>query len=98
VTNPGTQGAHWRKGLAAPGWKFEDVLSTIGGKADAWLEKTTEEPRTTNQEQLPIFLYYAIPAPHAPWATADEFQGKKSGAGPYGDYVMNVDASDQAGW
>jgi arylsulfatase A len=86
VTNPETQGAHWRKGLAAPGWKFDSVLSTIGGKADAWLTK-----QSTNADKAPFFLYYAIPAPHAPWATAGEFKGK-SGAGQYGDYVMNVDA------
>jgi len=55
-----------------------------------------QEPRTKNQEQgtkpnQPFFLYYAIPAPHAPWATAPAFKGK-SGAGQYGDYVINVDA------
>jgi arylsulfatase A-like enzyme len=86
VTNTETQGAHWRKGLAAPGWKFDSVLSTIGDKADAWLTK-----QSANADKAPFFLYYAIPAPHAPWATAGEFKGK-SGAGQYGDYVMNVDA------
>ena len=86
VTNPETQGAHWRKGLAAPGWKFEDILSTIGGKADVWLTK-----QSASGGKEPFFLYYAIPAPHAPWATASEFKGR-SGAGQYGDYVMNVDA------
>ena len=91
VTNPETQGAHWRKGLAAPGWKFEDVLSTIADKADAWLEKQTQNQEQPTKNNQPFFLYYAIPAPHAPWATASEFKGK-SGAGQYGDYVMNVDA------
>lgn len=86
VTNPETQGAHWRKGLAAPGWKFEDYLPTIAGKADEWLTN-----QSVNASKEPFFLYYAIPAPHAPWATANEFKGK-SDAGQYGDYVMNVDA------
>lgn len=86
VTNPGTQGAHWRKGLAAPDWSFEGYLSTIAGKADAWLAI-----HAANAAGAPFFLYYAVPAPHAPWATAGEFKGK-SGAGQYGDYVMNVDA------
>ena len=86
VTNPETQGAHWRKGLAAPGWKFEGYLSTIADKTDAWLTK-----QSASGGGDPFFLYYAIPAPHAPWATATEFKGK-SGAGQYGDYVMNVDA------
>ncbi len=86
VTNPETQGLHWRKGLAAPGWKFEGYLSTIAGKADDWLAKHAAGGRGE-----PFFLCYAIPAPHAPWATAHDFKGK-SGAGQYGDYVMNVDA------
>ena len=86
VTNPETQGAHWRKGLAAPGWKFEGYLSSIAGKADEWLSK-----HAAGGGSKPFFLYYAIPAPHAPWATESAFKGK-SGAGQYGDYVMNVDA------
>lgn len=86
VTNPQTQGAHWRKGLAAPDWKFEGYLSTLASKADAWLTK-----QSASGGVEPFFLYYSIPAPHAPWATASEFKGK-SGAGQYGDYVMNVDA------
>ncbi len=84
VTNPQTQGSHWRKGLAAPGWKFEGYLSTLAGKTDEWLAKQTKN-------NTPFFLYYAIPAPHAPWATAQEFKGKSS-VGQYGDFVMEVDA------
>ncbi len=86
VTNSETQGAHWRKGLSAPDWKFDGILSTIGGKTDAWLTK-----QSVNGGKEPFFLYYALPAPHAPWATAGEFKGR-SEAGQYGDYVMNVDA------
>lgn len=86
VTNPETQGSHWRKGMAAPGWKFEDYLGTIAGKTDEWLAQ-----HAVGGRGKPFFLYYAIPAPHAPWATASEFKGQ-SGAGQYGDYVMNVDA------
>ncbi len=84
VANPQTQGAHWRKGLAAPGWMFEGYLSTLADKTDEWLAKQS-------RSEAPFFLYYAIPAPHAPWATASEFKGK-SGAGQYGDFVMEVDA------
>ncbi len=84
VANPQTQGAHWRNGLAAPEWTFEGYLSTLAGRTDEWLEKQV-------RSEAPFFLYYAIPAPHAPWATASEFKGK-SGAGEYGDFVMEVDA------
>jgi arylsulfatase A-like enzyme len=83
VTNVETQGAHWRKGLAAPGWKFEDILPTIASKADDWLAK--------HDASKPFFLYYAVPAPHAPWTPVEKFKGK-SGAGQYGDYAMAVDA------
>ena len=91
VTNPVSQGMHWYKGLAAPGWKFEGYLKPIASKADEWLEKQTKNQEQGTRHNQPFFLYYAIPAPHAPWATAPEFKGK-SGAGPYGDYVINVDA------
>ncbi len=86
VTNPETQGAHWRRGLAAAGWKFEESLPAIAAKADDWLAK-----QAAAASDKPFFLYYAVPAPHAPWMAADEFRGK-SGAGQYGDYVMTVDA------
>ena len=38
----------------------------------------------------PLFLYYASPLPHKPWVPTKEFQGK-SGAGDYGDFVMQFD-------
>lgn len=91
VTNPETQGFHWHKGLAAPGWEFEGYLTPIAEKADEWLEKQTKNQEQGTKHNQPFFLYYAIPAPHAPWATSPEFKGK-SGAGQYGDYVINVDA------
>ena len=39
----------------------------------------------------PLFLYYAMTSPHAPWLPTAEFEGK-SGIGPYGDFVMQLDA------
>jgi hypothetical protein len=44
--------------LAAAGWKFEDYLSVIPGKADSWLAK-----HAASGGSEPFFLYYAIPAP-----------------------------------
>lgn len=38
----------------------------------------------------PFFLYFAFPSPHAPIIPNDEFDGK-SGAGPYGDFVVETD-------
>lgn len=38
----------------------------------------------------PFFLYFAFPSPHAPIIPNDRFDGK-SGAGPYGDFVVETD-------
>lgn len=40
----------------------------------------------------PFFLYFAYPSPHAPIIPNDEFDGQ-SGAGPYGDFVVETDHS-----
>jgi arylsulfatase A-like enzyme len=38
----------------------------------------------------PLFLYYAMLEPHTPWLPEQQFTGK-SGAGPYGDYMVQLD-------
>ncbi len=40
--------------------------------------------------EQPLFLYYASPLPHRPWVPTADFRGK-SGAGDYGDFVMQLD-------
>ena len=42
------------------------------------------------KEGRPFFLYYASPIPHQPWVPMSKFEGK-SGLGPYGDFVMQMD-------
>ena len=86
VTNSETQGRHIRPGSAAPNWDFDAILPTIANKTDVWLSKHLSE-----HKDQPFFLYYAIPAPHAPWLPGQTYAGKSS-AGLYGDYVMAVDA------
>ncbi len=73
----------WRAGAIAPGLKHADVLPKITEKALAWLGKQSKDK--------PFFLYFALTAPHTPWLPIPEFEGK-SGAGPYGDFVAQVDA------
>jgi arylsulfatase A-like enzyme len=73
----------WRAGAIAPGFKHQDVLPKITEKALAWLGKQSKD--------RPFFLYFALTAPHTPWLPTAEFEGK-SGAGPYGDFVAQVDA------
>jgi arylsulfatase A-like enzyme len=73
----------WRAGAIAPGFRHQDVLPKITEKALAWLGKQSKD--------RPFFLYFALTAPHTPWLPTSEYEGK-SGAGPYGDFVAQVDA------
>ena len=83
VSNPMIQGAMWREGAIAPGFVHEECLPLMGAKGIEYIKK---RPATG----APFFLYLALPAPHAPWLPKAQFRGK-SGAGDYGDYMMEVD-------
>ncbi len=48
--------------------------------------------KSAAEEDKPFFLYFAFPFPHAPIIPNDEFDGK-SGAGPFGDLVVETDDS-----
>jgi len=80
ATTP-VSGAFWRGGACSPGFKHADVLDVFTQKAKNFINE---------QKEKPFFLYFALPAPHTPWLPKAEFVGK-SGAGEYGDYVMQVD-------
>lgn len=72
-------------GIPAP---FRDDSLTHGvmlDKAKSWI---TEQHESGD----PFFLYYAFPAVHAPITPGPEWQGS-SNAGPYGDFVQEVDGS-----
>ena len=45
---------------------------------------------TTKGDAEPLFLYYAMLEPHTPWLPEEQFAGK-SEAGPYGDYMVQLD-------
>jgi arylsulfatase A-like enzyme len=77
------QGAFWRGGPIAPGFRHEDVLPLLTRKSVEYLRARKGKPE-------PFFLYVAFIAPHTPWVPRADFRGK-SGAGPYGDYAMEVD-------
>lgn len=81
------QGAFWRAGGIAPGFKHEDVLPTITEKTIDWIRT-----HRTAAPQSPFFLYMTLPAPHTPWLPAEEFRGRGQ-AGMYGEYVAQVDDS-----
>jgi len=73
----------FRGGPMVEGWDPYQVLPTLTDKAVAWLEKQSADQ--------PFFLYFPLPAPHAPIIPNDEYLGK-SQAGAYGDFVYESDA------
>ncbi len=75
-------GGFWRKGPIAPEFQHIDVLPTITEKAVKFIDR--------QQDGHPFFLYFPLSAPHTPWMPTDEFRGR-SGAGYYGDFVVQVD-------
>lgn len=77
------QGTFWREGGIAPDLELSGVLPRFTDEAIRVIENRDEEK--------PLMLYLAYPAPHTPWLPSAEFVGK-SGAGMYGDFLMMVDA------
>jgi arylsulfatase A len=74
----------WRGGPIAPNFRHADVLPKITERAVAFLRQQSSAK--------PFFLYFALSAPHTPWLPLPEFRGK-SGAGPYGDFAIQADAT-----
>jgi arylsulfatase A len=79
------QGAFWREGTIAPGFKLEDVLPTYTRKAIDYIQE-----RGKANDGKPFFCYLALTAPHTPWLPSESFKGKSS-CGMYGDWVEQVD-------
>ncbi len=78
-------GAFYRAGASAPGFKHDDVLDVFFDKAKSFISG-----HLNDTPDKPFFLYFPLTAPHTPWLPKKEYQGK-SGAGEYGDFVMQVD-------
>lgn len=78
------RGVFWRGGGMAPSFDFEQCLPTLTGKAISFIKD-----RAANKSK-PFFLYFPLTGPHTPWLPLKQWQGK-SGAGIYGDFVMQVD-------
>ena len=79
------EGMYGGPGPMSEGWQLEKVMPKITQKAVEYIE---EQSGNDN----PFFLYFALTAPHTPIAPTNEFKGK-SEAGPYGDFVHEVDWS-----
>ncbi|MGI9239726.1 MAG: sulfatase family protein, partial [Verrucomicrobiales bacterium] len=72
-----------RPGPMVTGWDPYQNIPTTTRKAVEFLI----DPKRAKK---PYFLFFALPAPHAPIIPNDEFDGK-SEAGAYGDFVYEVD-------
>jgi arylsulfatase A len=73
----------WRGGPMAPGFKHADVIGKLTDKAVSFIQR--------QNKNKPFFLYFPMSAPHTPWLPLGEWRGK-SGAGDYGDFVVQTDA------
>lgn len=74
-----------RAGYIAPNFDLEQVDLVF-------LQKSQEFLRTHMREhpEQPFFLYHACQGVHLPSFAAEQFQGK-SGAGPHGDFIFELD-------
>ena len=75
--------AFLRKGELGSDFSIIDCLDTLAEKASGFIEEEAEKDE-------PFFLYFPLTAPHKPAMPHPRFEGK-SGLGPYGDFVMQVD-------
>ncbi|WP_404308130.1 sulfatase family protein [Neorhodopirellula lusitana] len=74
-----------RPGPMAAGWDpYQNIPTTT--------QRGVDYIKSQAKSNQPFFLYFAFPSPHAPIVPNDEFDGK-SQAGPYGDFVVETDAS-----
>jgi arylsulfatase A len=86
---PGQDRAHggalfWRAGAIAPGFKHSEVLGRLTDRAIDVIHKQAA--------QKPLFLYLPLTAPHMPVLPTAKYAAQ-SDAGPYGDFVMQVDGA-----
>ncbi len=72
-----------RQGPRAADLKFEEGLDVLAERAAGFLKRMAEQDK-------PFFLYLPLTGPHKPVTPHKRFRGK-TGKGPYGDFVMNVD-------
>jgi len=79
-----TKEGQWgfRPGPKVEDWNPYEVLPTLTRKTVEWINK--------RDENIPFFLYFALPSPHEPLIPNDEFDGK-SRAGGYGDFMFQTD-------
>lgn len=76
--------AFLRKGELGADFSIVDSLDHLTDKATTYIKQQQDA-------EQPFFLYFPLTAPHKPVMPHPRFEGK-SGLGPYGDFVMQVDS------
>ena len=76
-------GGMWRGGHIAPGLTHAQILPRTIDVACQWIADHADD-------DAPFFLYVPLSAPHTPWLPSEDARGS-SGAGWYGDFVVDVD-------
>lgn len=71
-------------GLDAPQRENKNVMADLTDKSVEWLRQQSGDK--------PFFLYYSAAAVHHPITPSDHMRGM-SGAGPYGDFIQDLDMS-----
>ncbi len=74
-----------RQGMIAPDYDLEQVDLVFLERSVQFLEE-----HSTSSPDQPFFLFHSMQAVHLPSFAAPEFQGK-SGAGPHGDFLYEMD-------
>lgn len=81
-----------RRGLALPGLRAQDVLPAFTARAVRIIE---EHPILW--PKTPLFLYFALSAPHTPIVPSAPHRGTNA-VGPYGDFIAQIDATVAVLW
>lgn len=76
------KGVWWRLGEMSASFRVEECLETIVQQGENFIGDQSSDK--------PFFLYMPLTGPHTPWMPTEENKGK-SGAGLYGDFVMDID-------
>jgi arylsulfatase A-like enzyme len=79
------KGVWWREGEISNSFQVEKCMQELINECLSYIDKYARD-----QETKPFFLYLPLSGPHTPWTPSDPFKGK-SGAGTYGDFVMDID-------
>lgn len=75
-----------RRGMHASDFDLESVDMVFLERSKRFLESHVKD-----HPEQPFFLYHATQAVHLPSFPAEEFKGR-SGAGPHGDFILELDA------